>query len=329
VVPIALDDDARRAHQDVVTTIFRAMDTDVSVLTPCLDPVDEGKLADQVRIVFEHAERVFSRFRPESELSLLNRASSPVVVSEELFFALQRAQTYWLQTDGRFDPTIAPALRAAGYERSFSADMFEPTPRTPAPRHRIGFQDVVLDVRTRSVTLPEGAAIDCGGFIKGWTVDQAIRLLPVPSMLSAGGDARFTGSGADGRGWLVSVEDPSNPGRSLLHLRAHDRAVATSGTNRRAWWMGDQRMHHLIDPRTGGPSLSDLAQVTVIADTTEQADVFAKAAFLRGLRDGRRFLTRFRGVAAVFVTRAGAVHTLGKLQFAARDPRDIFHEAVT
>src|SRR6185503_11539377 len=76
------------------------------------------------------------------------------------------------------------------------------------------------------------------------------------------------------RGGAV-VELPG--GRSLL-LRSG--GIATSGSSSRWWLRGGTPQHHLIDPRTGRPSDSCWAEVTVAAGSCIAADVAAKAAFL-------------------------------------------------
>ena len=176
------------------------------------------------------------------------------------------------------------------------------------------FEAIGVDHVERSVTLPLGATLDFGGFIKGWTVDQAARLLPPNVAIDAGGDALLRGAGPDGCGWIVDVEDPTDPDRAVLTLRVRDRAVATSAPNRRRWRTEHGEMHHLIDPRTGRPSDSDLAQVTVLGDTVEEAEVLAKAAFLFGFDEGRRFLRRQAGIAAVLVRPDGRVDIVGELE---------------
>jgi thiamine biosynthesis lipoprotein len=187
---------------------FRAMNTDVSVLAPTLSPVSEAQLTARVEQVFAQAERTFSRFRSDSELTRLNHAGGPLVVSPTLFAALERAHRYWALTDGWFDPTIGRALCAAGYDRSFApGGLDRPQPGAVRPP-RASFGDVVLEPISRRVTLPAECSLDCGGYIKGWTVDLAARLLPSLAAVDAGGDAFVRGGGPDGRGWLVDVEDP-------------------------------------------------------------------------------------------------------------------------
>ena len=93
-----------------------------------------------------------------------------------------------------------------------------------------------------------------------------------------------------------------------------DRAVATSAPNRRRWQQGATAAHHLIDPRTGLPSRSNLAQVTVFAPTAEQADVTAKTAYLLGAHDGREFIAARPQLAAVLVAADGSLALVGDLE---------------
>ena len=58
--------------------------------------------------------------------------------------------------------------------------------------------------------------------------------------------------------------------------------MATSTTLRRRWVVGGVERHHLIDPRTGTPSTSDLALVAVVAGSAWMAEVLAKGVLLRG-----------------------------------------------
>ena len=64
-----------------------------------------------------------------------------------------------------------------------------------------------------------------------------------------------------------------------------DQGAATSGTRRRAWRQGPERLHHLIDPRTGLPAVSDLSEVAVVAGRAMDAEVHAKTALLLGAAD--------------------------------------------
>jgi thiamine biosynthesis lipoprotein len=252
---------------------FRAMNTDVTVAAPRLSPADEQAVARRVAAVFTASERRYSRFRPDSELSRVNRATGPVTVSAEMFGVLRRARHYTMLTGGVFDPAVGAALLALGYDRSFSSGALDREGAGHPPRP-LSILDVVLDETTSTVCRPPDLQIDLGGFVKGRTVDLAGSLLPVPGVIDAGGDALARGDGPDGSGWVVDA-------------------------------------HHLIDPRARRSADSDLAQVTVVATSTELADVLAKTAFILGSRAARCFLARMPEIGAVLVKQTGGVELLG------------------
>ena len=291
---------------------FRAMNTDVAVAAPTLDDRAEQELALRIAAMFAETERRFSRFLHDSELGQLNRATDPITVSPELMELLCDARRHVAETEGLFDPTIGAALRAAGYDRTFCAGALDRDASATAAV-RAGYADLILDESARRVSRPPHLHVDLGGFLKGRTVDRAAALAPSPAMIDAGGDAMLRGAGTDETGWLVDIEDPGDPRRVLVTLHIRDRAVATSAPNRRRWRTGEATSHHLIDPRTGTPASSDLAQVTAVAPTAERADVLAKVAFLLGAADGARLLDA-PDLGGVLVARDGSVRVVGDLE---------------
>ncbi|MGE5182976.1 MAG: FAD:protein FMN transferase [Acidobacteriota bacterium] len=293
---------------------FHAMGTDVQVSAPALATEDEQRLAADVARLFTRTEQRFSRFLADSELSALNRATAPLAVSPEMCEVLRAARAHVAATDGLFDPAVGGALVAAGYDRSFAPGQLDrDTARASVRRAR--FAEVEIDDATGTVRRPAHVLVDLGGFLKGRTVDRAARLAPELAMIDAGGDAVVRGAGSDGRGWLVDIESPFDVHATVATLRLRDRAVATSAANRRWWRAGGELAHHLIDPRTGAPARSDLAQVTVVAATCEQADVVAKVGFIVGA-DAAAGRIVAAGVAGVLVTVAGDVRVVGELEVA-------------
>jgi thiamine biosynthesis lipoprotein len=286
------------------TIRFRALGTEALVYSPAAI-----LLRDRLQERIEEYEARLSRFRPESEVSLLSsRSGRAVPVSAELFELLTMALSFWRETSGLFDPLILPALEAAGYDRSFEAvpAVSREAPGLP-PRPLATFGDVVLDAEHRTVFLPEGAHLDLGGIAKGWIIDRVAGLLRPhgPSLIDIGGDMVAFGDGPDGEpGWLVAVANPVETVRDLCWLRLRDEAVATSTTVRRRWSRGGRWLHHLIDPRTGEPSQTDVLQATVVAPDAVTADVYAKTALLLGAREGYDWLTG-RGMAAALFTHSG------------------------
>ena len=220
----------------------------------------------RIESLFEERDRVFSRFRPESELNRVNAcAGRPTLVSRLFASMVELALMASEQTDGLVDPSLGAALVDAGYDRDFEALRDDPRPRGPARPsscHRI-----VLAGRLLAV--PAGVELDLNGVVKARTVDEALTLVRGDGWVSAGGDLATRGP--------LTVGLPGGDAVRLLK-----GGLATSGSDRRRWRRGGEGQHHLIDPPTGRPAVSPWLQVTVCGASCVAADVAAKAAFLLG-----------------------------------------------
>lgn len=214
--------------------------------------------------LFEGWERVFSRFRRESELNRINLGPAPVVVVSRLFASVLRdALAAAAASDGLVDPTLGLALEAAGYDRDFPLLADDQTPLGTAA----GGRWRTLRLAGRLLSRPPGTLLDLNGVVKALAVDASLEEISGDGFVAAGGDVAGRG------GAVVGL-----PGGGSL--RVVGGGVATSGTTRRRWRRGGILQHHLIDPRTGRPSESRWDEVTVAAADCLTADVSAKAAFL-------------------------------------------------
>jgi len=257
----------------------------------------------------------WSRFLPTSELSRLNAAAgTPCHVSPETFGLIERSIHGWAATGGAFDPTVLPALVAAGYDRTFRELSDDERPAGhPVPG--LGCGAIRLDPRWRMVTMPTGTTLDPGGIGKGLAADLVVALLvdagASGACVNVGGDIRVAGEAPTPAGWVVSVEDPRAPGRELDRFVLADGAVATSSTAVRSWRRGGRLQHHLIDPATGSPASSPALAATVVAGAGWWAEVLTKAALLAGSAGPGLLATA--GAAGFVLTGDGAIHTTGDL----------------
>ncbi len=296
---------------------FRAMNTNVA-LWLWSDECAAGFWLEEAEALFGEVEAALSRFRPDSELSRLNAAAGqgPQVVSETMNAVLTQALQSADRSQGVFDPTVLTSLRRAGYVRSFellpaSDEGADDIPPVASDGVAVGWQAIDLDGPTATVSLPAGLGIDLGGIAKGWTVDRAAAMLGVwgAALVDAGGDIRASAA-PGGEPWPIAVRDPFDANHDIGVLTLTDNAVATSTIGRRRWQKDGQTMHHLIDPRTGEPSRSDLHTVTVIAPSTAEAEVASKVALILGRTSGRSYLED-QALAGVLVDRHGGVEIVG------------------
>jgi thiamine biosynthesis lipoprotein len=63
--------------------------------------------------------------------------------------------------------------------------------------------------------------------------------------------------------------------------------------------------HHLIDPRTSAPALTDVVQATVVCGSALRAEVLAKTAVIAGSVHGLALLERADVQGAVILTERG------------------------
>ena len=106
------------------------------------------------------------------------------------------------------------------------------------------------------------------------------------AVVGAGGDSRMLGDRC-GRPWTVGIRDPRNEGEVVALLPLEDVAVSTSGDYERYFDDGDERCHHLIDPRTGR-SPNSIRSVTVIAPDGLTSEALSKTVFVLGVEQGAR-----------------------------------------
>ncbi|MGZ4801401.1 MAG: FAD:protein FMN transferase [Acidimicrobiia bacterium] len=260
-------------------------------------------------------------------MSLLNeRPAVPVLVSRDTYQLVERALEGWRLTEGRFDPTLLGALRAAGYDRSFELLGATGAPggpprrvpnarRGPALVQRPEAGRIRLDPIVGTVCLGADVELDPGGIGKGLAADLVTDLLLASgargALVSVGGDLRAGGAAPDGEGWIVAIDDPTDADRVIGTIAFDAGAVASTWRTKRTWTTPDgTSRHHLIDPTTGSPATSGLAGVTVVSGAGWKAEVLAKAAYLAGPVDGAALLSD-NDAAGLLVGDDGSIHEAG------------------
>lgn len=291
---------------------------------------DQAVLHDVQRL-FNSFERRLSRFNSESELSRLNGCqqaqfkASPILI-DAVEVALLAAEA----TGGLYDPTILEQLELAGYDRSFEklAGKLEPgqvapsAPRSlPFSRRSFTFRSIQVDRARSAINKPVGLRLDLGGMGKGWTVDRAADRLQGlgPFLVNAGGDIFAYHSPAGQQGWQIDLVHPLKPDLSIARLYLHHRALATSTIAKRRWQQAGQLKHHLIDPRTGQPAQTEALSVSVIADRTVMAEIYAKVTLILGVKEGLAYLQSLPDVEGLIYTiDSKIVYTKGLIPLLAR-----------
>jgi len=263
---------------------FVALGTGVTVTT--LDAHRLDAAVAEVRDELSAFDRACSRFRDDSDLEQLNRATAPTRVHGILRDALDYALSAAAATGGAVDPTVGTSVRLVGYDGDFAS-----LDRSGPPIMRFeragGWRNVVFDRESGVVALPRGIRLDLGATAKALASDRcaarAADAIGAGVLVSVGGDVAVAGE-APHEGWAIRVAEhhaaPDDaPGETIALWQG---GVATSTTTVRRWLRGVEWMHHIVDPSTGRPASTVWRTVTVAASTCCSANVASTAAIVLG-----------------------------------------------
>ncbi len=135
---------------------------------------------------FDRIDRLMSHYRRDSPLSRLNReaAIGPVAVEPELLAFLAECLRWSRESDGAFDVTVGPLMKAWGF--------FRDEGRVPGQDELaralavVGYRHVELDPAAGTVRFDRpGVELDLGGIGKGYAVDRVVSLLRQQGIASA------------------------------------------------------------------------------------------------------------------------------------------------
>jgi FAD:protein FMN transferase len=263
--------------------------------------------AADLEALLDRIDRQASRFRADSSLSMANEhAGRPVPIPPMLVGLVGAGLDAAAETGGAVDPTVGLVMRRLGYDRDIAAIPRHAPAVTPAPPG-VGWAHVELDREAGLLMVPVGAALDLGATAKAYTADYAARMLHQSYgggvLVELGGDLAVAGRRPTG--WPVHVaEREGGPGQVVV--LAHG-GLATSTTTVRRWRRGGEDVHHIVDPRTGGPVDGPWRTASVYAPSALAANTASTAALVLG-EAAVAWLTQ-RRLAARLVRLDGAVHT--------------------
>jgi thiamine biosynthesis lipoprotein len=294
-----------------------AMATRFEVVLPGNDQVRLLAAAEEALDDVERLEAQLSLYRDRSEISGINAraAEGPVPVEPRLFALLILARALWEVTDGAFDPTIAPLLRAWGFvggggRRPRGADL-------AAARQVSGFRYVHLDRDQGTVRFTRtGVCLDLGAIGKGYAVDTAVetlRFAGVESALVHAGTSSVFALGAPpgADAWRVALRDPrGDAGTVLGWVDLRDRALSVSAPHGKAFREGDRLYGHVLDPRSGRPTRGTLL-AAVSHPTASLTDAVSTGLLVQGAGGPARLSGRLPDTDFLVLLEDGRIETAG------------------
>jgi FAD:protein FMN transferase len=264
---------------------------------------DLPKLKQAVTEAFDEVDRIdrlMSHYKPDSPLSQINReaAKHPVKVDKELLHFLIDYQKFSHTTEGAFDITVGPLMKAWGFFRG--GGRMPTKDELARVRKVVGYQHLLFDYQNKTIKFDrEGVELDLGGVAKGYAVDQACLSLTKNNirraLISAGGSTIYAlGSPPDSEAWEVQLQDPLDSRKVALTMKLKDQALSTSGSSEKFFELNGKRYSHIMNPRTGRPVMNILG-VAVITRFGASGDAYDNAFYVMGVKNTKKFLRKLVG----------------------------------
>ncbi len=241
----------------------------------------------------ERIEDVMSLYRPESQVSRLNRDGMLEKPDASLIEVLRHAADVSEKSGGAFDVSVQPLWALKG---------MKPDAATLA---LVDWQKIEFD--EKHIKLAPGMAITLNGIAQGFAADAAMRVMRahgVEHALIDAGEFSAHGTNANNAPWRIGIQHPRRRDAFAALTQLENRCLATSG-DYETTFSDDFSHHHILDPHTG-VSPGELASVSVLAPTAIMADALSTTLFVLGAQRGIDFLRGQPGTDALLILKDGS-----------------------
>jgi thiamine biosynthesis lipoprotein len=258
--------------------------------------INPEELRLKVEKILHDFDMSLSLYQDSSIISKINRNEEVVPDS---FFTEVFSKSILISemTDGAFDITVGPLVRAWGFgpddHKSFKEE------KRDSLMKLVGMGKVLL-INGRLIKSDPGINLDVNAIAQGYSVDVICRYfdnLGIKNYLvEIGGEVRAKGTKA-GALWRIGIDKPEDsnmsPGQTLQAIiKISDKALATSGNYRKFYVEDGIKYSHTIDPKTGYPAKNTLLSATIIADDCTMADGIATACMVMGKEGAIEFINK-------------------------------------
>lgn len=263
-------------------------------------PDQDAELAGAAQAECARLETIFSRFIADSEISQLG--SSWRTVSKDCGCVLLAANQLAAASSGFFNPLLGQQMRALA-----TGCLSDAKPAQGRIEIR-GQQARLVDARPGS--------IDLGGIAKGYAADKLRNLgieHGVERILVTLGSSSIALAGKPAVVGLTSPWRGFNQFGTLL-LDSAALSVSADLDIKIGRSLGQS---HVLDPNTGLPALTDLAQVVVCAENGMSAEAYSTAFLAMGLEKAIELDLASPQIKTIFLTRDGRIFADPRLEVTA------------
>ncbi|EPR69450.1 FAD:protein FMN transferase [Cyclobacterium qasimii] len=304
---LAITSYAQQAHKRTL----KLMGSRFDITVVAEDSITAKDYIDSAIEEIDRIEKLISSWDENSQTSEINKFAGikPVKVEAELFSLIERAIMISKLTDGAFDISYASMDKIWKFDGSMKKMPSEEDIRASVAK--VGYTKILLDKDKLTVFLKiRGMKIGFGAIGKGYAADMAKQLLVAKGVssgiINASGDMNSWGQQVDGSEWKVAITNPLNKNKVFALLPINNGAVVTSGDYEKYVDFNGKRYSHIIDPRTGYPSIG-IISVTVFAPKAELADALATSVFVMGKEAGLDRINQLPNIECIIIDDKGNI----------------------
>lgn len=246
--------------------------------------------------IMKKLEHILSFYNDNSDITKINKNAGKdfVNVSDSTFEIVKKSKYYSQLTDGLFDISVAPLVKAWGICNDSPKVLNNDTINKLLPL--INYNDIILDEENVSIMLKkENQKIDLGGIAKGYITDLIIDFYKENNVKSAivniGRNIKVLGRKSHEDLWQVGIYKPIKHSTDIIcSLAVEDLSIVTSGIYERAFISNNKLYHHILDPRTGYPASTDIMSITIVNESSLLCDAIATPLLIMGTFEASKFM---------------------------------------
>ncbi|MCF6214323.1 MAG: FAD:protein FMN transferase [Flavobacteriaceae bacterium] len=244
-----------------------------------------------------------STYIATSDISKINKGDTSIVVGDYFKEVFDKSAVIYKSTDGSFDPTIGSLVNAWGFGPQKTMTSLNKN-QIDSLLQYVGFNKVQLK-NHRIVKADKNIYLDFNAIAKGYAIDLIGRYFESQQiskyLVEMGGEIRARGD----KEWHIAIEHPNFDGSQSFQATVilQNESIATSGSYRKFKLNASgQKYIHIINPKTGKATMSNLLSTSVIAPTDcADVDGYATAFMVMGLEKTKTFLNSHKKFKAFLI----------------------------
>lgn len=262
--------------------------------------LDQEKLHDLIETELKIINNIASTYILDSEISKFNNLSADNCIQASNDFLILAVESIRINklTNGYYNPLVGPLVNLWGFGPEKNQHHILPKYDYIASlMDLINIDNIFVDQNNSLLCKRNDVYFDLSGLAKGSAVDRISNLLKSIGaknfLVDIGGELYASGKNHNLDPWRLAVEKPIkdiSPIQTIVSIM--QGGIATSGDYRNFFTIDNKNYSHIINPKTGYPSDSSLASVTVIHSSTQTADALATGLMVMDFEEAKDFANK-------------------------------------